>query len=204
MKSFNIDAENNITAFAKSKDAEAASGDAFRSQAELNKLASGWPASRLVEVWNSIPGFTPVKKFTDRKTAATRIWQAIQNLDGGGRAPAANVASDKSPAGRRAKPAQKETRAARGSRVKKEDKAGESVQAAVAAATAARPGSKTAGVIAMLRKAEGATLQQIMRATGWQAHSVRDFISGTVGKKMGLRVESTKGENGERSYSVSD
>ena len=157
-----------------------------------------------MEIWNSIPGFTAVKKFTDRKTAVARIWKAIQNLDGGVGAPAANIAPEKSPRGRRAKPAQKETRAARGSRVKKEDKAGESVQAAVAAATAARPGSKTAGVIVMLRKAEGATLQQIMHATGWQAHSVRGFISGTVGKKMGLRVESAKPEDGERSYSISD
>jgi len=43
-----------------------------------------------------------------------------------------------------------------------------------------------------------------MRATGWQAHSVRGFISGTVGKKMGLRVESAKSENGERSYAILD
>lgn len=56
----------------------------------------------------------------------------------------------------------------------------------------------------MLRKPEGATLQQIMRATGWQAHSVRGFISGTVGKKMGQRVESAKREDGERFYSVAD
>ncbi len=42
-----------------------------------------------------------------------------------------------------------------------------------------------------------------MTATGWQAHSVRGFLSGTVGKKMGLKVVSSKGENGERNYSVS-
>ena len=38
--------------------------------------------------------------------------------------------------------------------------------------------------------------------TGWQAHSVRGFISGTLGKKLGLAVESAKGEDGERTYSV--
>jgi tRNA U34 2-thiouridine synthase MnmA/TrmU len=41
-----------------------------------------------------------------------------------------------------------------------------------------------------------------MKATGWQPHSVRGFLSGTVGKKMGLTITSTKGEDGERSYSV--
>jgi Protein of unknown function (DUF3489) len=42
-----------------------------------------------------------------------------------------------------------------------------------------------------------------MDATRWQAHSVRGFISGTLGKKMGLNVVSAEGENGERSYSIS-
>jgi len=41
-----------------------------------------------------------------------------------------------------------------------------------------------------------------MEATNWQAHSVRGFISGTLGKKMGLTVVSTRGENGERTYSI--
>ena len=41
-----------------------------------------------------------------------------------------------------------------------------------------------------------------MKATGWQAHSVRGFLSGTVGKKMGLTVASAKGQDGERSYMV--
>jgi hypothetical protein len=41
-----------------------------------------------------------------------------------------------------------------------------------------------------------------MKATGWQAHSVRGFISGTLGKKMGLTVTSTKREDGERNYSL--
>ena len=41
-----------------------------------------------------------------------------------------------------------------------------------------------------------------MKATGWQPHSVRGFLSGTVGKKLGLTVISEKGEDGERSYSI--
>ena len=39
-------------------------------------------------------------------------------------------------------------------------------------------------------------------ATGWQAHSVRGFLSGSLRKKMGLNVASTKAEDGERSYSI--
>jgi hypothetical protein len=42
----------------------------------------------------------------------------------------------------------------------------------------------------------------LLRRAGWQPHSVRGFLSGTVGKKMGLTVVSTKGEDGERSYVV--
>ena len=41
-----------------------------------------------------------------------------------------------------------------------------------------------------------------MKATGWQAHSVRGFMSGVLGKKMGLTVTSTKAEDGEHRYSV--
>jgi hypothetical protein len=60
-----------------------------------------------------------------------------------------------------------------------------------------------AQVMALMRQPGGATLQAIMDATGWQAHSVRGFVSGTLGKKMGLTVASTKGEDGQRSYSIS-
>ena len=203
MKSFNIDAENNLTAFAISKEAEAAGGDTFRSEAELHKLAAGWPASRLVEVWNSIPGFTPVKKFTNRKTAVARIWKAIQNLDGGVGAPAANIASDKTAPGKRATSAKQGTHAGRrNARAKQPSKAGKPERKPQATASVARHGSKTAQVLAMLQQPEGATLQQLMRATGWQAHSIRGFVSGTLGKKMGLTVASIKGEDGERRYSV--
>jgi hypothetical protein len=66
----------------------------------------------------------------------------------------------------------------------------------------ARDGSKTAKVLDLLKRADGTTLKELMKATGWQAHSVRGFLSGTVGKKMGLSVTSTKGEDGERSYSI--
>lgn len=65
-----------------------------------------------------------------------------------------------------------------------------------------REGSKTDQVLELLKRPGGVTAQELMKATSWQPHSVRGFLSGTVGKKMGLTVMSTKGEDGERIYSV--
>jgi hypothetical protein len=65
-----------------------------------------------------------------------------------------------------------------------------------------RDGSKAAQVLDLLKRPDGATLAELMNATGWQAHSVRGFLSGTVSKKLGLTVTSVKAEDGERTYSI--
>jgi len=69
-------------------------------------------------------------------------------------------------------------------------------------ATGARNGSKTAKFLNLLKRSGGATGKDLIKATGWQAHSVRGFISGVLGKKMGLTATSTKVEDGERRYSL--
>jgi hypothetical protein len=67
-----------------------------------------------------------------------------------------------------------------------------------------RPESKGAKVLELISRAKGASLAELMKATGWQAHSVRGFISGTLGTKMGLKVASAKREDGERVYSTTN
>ncbi|MGD0434974.1 MAG: DUF3489 domain-containing protein [Bryobacteraceae bacterium] len=66
-----------------------------------------------------------------------------------------------------------------------------------------RRGSKTAKILALLKRPGGASLSQLQKATDWQAHSVRGFLSGAVKKKMGLRVISAKLADGTRAYRVS-
>ncbi len=65
----------------------------------------------------------------------------------------------------------------------------------------AREGSKAAKIIDLLKKPNGATLAEVMKATDWQAHSVRGFLS-TAGKKHRLKIESTRTEAGERTYKI--
>jgi len=52
-----------------------------------------------------------------------------------------------------------------------------------------------------MKRAKGATLGEIMKATGWQAHTVRGFVS-ILGKKRGEKIESSKSADGERSYII--
>lgn len=61
--------------------------------------------------------------------------------------------------------------------------------------------NKKAEVIALMKRAKGATLAEIMKATGWQAHTVRGFVS-ILGSKGGQKIESSKNESGKRSYRI--
>ncbi|MEK7753684.1 MAG: DUF3489 domain-containing protein [Acidobacteriota bacterium] len=184
MTTFSLDTDNNITAFATPEDvpSDRIGLETFTSQKELARQTAKWPISRFAEIWNSFAGVVPfdelkpVKKFTDRKAAVARIWKAIQRLDAALAQQAAPVAPKKAKATKRA--------------------------AAKDATPKAREGSKKAQVLELLRRPEGATLADIMTATGWQKHSVRGFISGAICKKMGLTVDSIRSNEGVRSYRV--
>jgi hypothetical protein len=179
MTTFAITTDNNITAFTAAEQVPEGQ-QRFATEKELAKVSTEWPISRFAEVWNGFAGVVPfdslkpVKRFTDRKTAVNRIWKAIQALT-----PA--------PAPESAPAAPKKARAAKAATSKDE-------------APTARDGSKKAIVLELMRRADGATLKEIMAATDWQAHSVRGFISGAITKKMGLTVESFKKESGDRAY----
>ncbi len=195
-----LDTDNNITAH----DAAPAAQDnvvAFATEKELTKLSADWSITRFVEVWNAFAGappfgdLKPVKKFTDRKTAVARIWKAIQTLgeelmrasirDAEAKLKAARTAP--TPAPPVAPVAAKKAKASKANTARD-------------ATPATRDGSKKAIVLDMLKRPDGATLADIMSATSWQAHSVRGFISGSLGKKMGLTVESFKRPDGVRAY----
>src|SRR5262249_30201248 len=66
----------------------------------------------------------------------------------------------------------------------------------------ARGGSKQAKVIELLRRPQGASLSEMQKATGWQAHSVRGALSGTLKKKLGLSITSERTDSGERRYRI--
>jgi hypothetical protein len=62
--------------------------------------------------------------------------------------------------------------------------------------------SKHDALLKLLRSNSGATISQLQRATGWQPHSIRGFMSGTVKKRLGLAVTSKVSKSGERRYSI--
>ena len=73
---------------------------------------------------------------------------------------------------------------------------------APAEAKASRPASKQARLVEMLRQPEGATIDEIVKALEWQAHTVRGAMSGALKKKLGLTIESEKVDDRGRVYRI--
>jgi hypothetical protein len=108
---------------------------------------------------------------------------------------AANVAPETATATTGASPKKK---AAKAPHAAKEAKASKHTKPA----TEPRADSKKSIILNLLQRPKGATLGEIMTATDWMAHSVRGFISGHIGKKLGIAVESTMNAEGERTYRI--
>ena len=195
--------------------ADDASSDAnvFATEKQLGKLVADWPMAKLVELWNSFAGVTPfddlkpVKKFTDRAAAVWRIWRAAQRL---GRIcqPLTDNSSEPSIQilGMQAAPTPDVAPATEGgpTTAPEPEKSHVARTSANGGQLTKREGSKKAVVIEMLRRVGGASLQEIMTATGWQAHSVRGMISGTIVKKLHMNVESFEGDAGRGYRIISD
>ena len=123
----------------------------------------------------------PVKKFTSRKAAVARIWEAIQLLTPDSGEQAERVAPTKGKAKKSAPKTSRRDRVQEGANDERSNKKAE--------------------VIAMMKRAKGTTLAEIVETTGWQKHTVRGFVS-LLGSKGGLKIESAKNAAGERSYRI--
>jgi uncharacterized protein (DUF3084 family) len=128
----------------KSPDADT---DFVQSIRDLNQ--SRFPATRLLSIWNALPGAEPVKRFKDRATGVKRVWAALEPLP----------------------------------------------------LTTSGTFSKQDHVVALLKRDSGASIDDLMAATGWQRHSVRGVLSGVVRKKRGLKLSSSR-EGGRLVYRV--
>jgi hypothetical protein len=109
--------------------------------------------SRLLALWNALPGVEKRRKLGDRDLLIDQLWWAIEALP---------------------------DRQSDAKRLSKQDE-----------------------VIAMLHRPEGATVDEVVSATGWQRHTVRGLFSGTLKKKLGLTLASAKEERG-RVYRIAE
>jgi hypothetical protein len=64
--------------------------------------------------------------------------------------------------------------------------------------------TKQAKIISLLKQSSGVSLPDLMKATGWQAHSIRGFISGTLKKRLSLNIISDTTSTGLRRYRISE
>ncbi|MBI3896612.1 MAG: tyrosine-type recombinase/integrase [Acidobacteria bacterium] len=173
---FIVDSENSIK-IARANEKLSHGSESFTTKQKLAALAGQWPGKRLVQIWNAIPGVQPINRFTDRNTAIDRIWAAIQ----GWAAEAANGVAASRPK-KALERMRKKTRAV--------------------VLQNARAGSKKAEIMKLLQRPSGVTLHGLMAATGWQAHSVRGFLSAGVRKNLGPKLVSSRGSDGQLRYRV--
>ena len=217
MPTYSIDSDNDL-AVHPDKDAAineaGANGAAFATEAELSETTALWPASRLVDVWNGFAGAPPfaelkeVRRFTDRKSAVTRVWTAARRLGEALEEEMAIAEQDMLRAQQEMLSATNATKPAKAARTAapkapaKPKATKDTSSTDGAPAPKQREGTRKATVIALLEREGGATLEELMAATAWQKHSVRGFIS-TLGSKGGYTIVSARREEDKvRCYSI--
>ena len=180
MNVFTIDSGNNIAVHASKKAARQTGASLFDSAESLAGLI-GPDNQRLIGIWNSLTGVTPVQKFSSRTVAVRRIFAEVRKLAAPAAADALTEPVDETPAARRA------PRTPVAGKVAKKAKA-------------ERTGSRKEIVLGLISRHNGATLEELMAALNWQKHSVRGFIA-TLGKTVD--IESFRTEQGIRTYKTS-
>lgn len=208
MKNFTIDTENNITFHESRKAAKESGAGVFTTEEQFADLI-GADNKRLIEIWNSLPGVKPVTKFMNRKVATERIWKGIQSL---GEPVLAETAAQTQES---QQPQETATEMVAEPAAPTTPKAAQTPDVAPGKGKSGKKATKTkqpptpkdsAGpskkdvILGLLAQEKGTTLAALMEATGWQAHSVRGFISGSLNKK-GIAVNSEK-RDGIRIYST--
>lgn len=147
----------------------------FKTKAALTEWANDQTMAEIAAYYNGLPGVKPVKKFESREVAVTRIWTVLSPEP-----------AEKTKVARESKAARKKATSGRKQpKTSKPRKASNTVRDEV---------------VKMLSRAGGATLPELMKAFGWQAHSVRGFIS-VLASKHGFKIESSK-IDGTRTYRI--
>ena len=156
------------------------------------KLAAEAPAATGAPAWRQTADGQPM---TLQITAAGRRAIGAQEKEGKAKKPSLRPAGK--PHGRR--PPSQPARPSRKGLVRGSSKA---TLPNSRSSRETRAGSKQAKVIELLRRPQGASLSEMQKATGWQAHSVRGALSGTLKKKLDLSITSERTDSGERRYRI--
>ncbi len=214
MPTYSIDGDNNLAVHpdkgAATKEA-GATGAAFETEAEFGEAVADWPASRLIDIWNGFAGAPPfaelkeVKRFTDRKSAVARIWNAAQRLGETLEEEMRIAEQDMLRAQQERANATKPAKAARRAAAKapaKPKATKDATRTEDAPAPKQRQGTRKATVLALLEREGGATLEEIMSETNWQKHSVRGFISTLASKHGHVITSARREEDHARVYSI--
>ncbi len=208
MKTYTINEQNTIVAFATQEEAAAGSAtpfDTFTSAEELAQLAAAWPAERLLAIWNGVDGLTPATEIKDPAKAAKLLFKRLEKAEAPAREkpPKANKKAIAGAQAAKGAPAKRKTskKATAAKNAASAKPAPKTKKAAKAEASAPREGSKMAQAVALMQRKNGVTLQELMDTLGWQAHSCRGFVAGSL-KKAGYKIDSFKNAQGERSYKI--